>query len=635
MNTLVIARRELAEKRFVFLTAAGLLLVMPLLSLVHGATEWGSGAFIATVGGVAAIGYTLSLAILLGASVIGRDLSDKRLSFYFAKPVSASSIWFGKVLASLILMVACFLVLMAPVFLLALDAWRSSWNVNLGAMTALVALLSVALFVGSHVISTMARSRSARIVLDGILAFAACAIATLLVRRIYSHDAIDLAIGLAIGMAVATIVALLFSGAWQLERGRADRQRNHIELSKFVWTSVAIVLALGAAFVAWVTLATPRSLTGFRQAVQATNGPWLFVEGGASLRPGYRAKFLVDSNDGTWYRYRPAGQYRLRAAFTADGRHAAYFADAPRTASRLQLYTLDLEGKPEPVDTGITVSPRAGTLVLSDDGSRAAMVEDQTVRVVDLATKRTIGAARIPVANTHMFFVSNDLLRIYSTAYDGGGAAQRATLRIFEFDAVRHALRETTAAPLVAHTIRATVSADGTTMLLGMHEGADGGPSGGARLVLADARTGQPSITIPVARRVEIFGAGLLDGNRIAYVSREADGHGLLHVTGIANPIDLGPLQHGQVLGEPAPGKLVVAAVISGDDGPRRVSESLLVDLARGAVERRETNAGMSLGTFGAIDPRVARRIDPQFVFFRSDSLVRWNALTGETKRLF
>ncbi|HWS72846.1 MAG TPA: hypothetical protein VN605_12065 [Thermoanaerobaculia bacterium] len=633
MNTLVIARRELAEKRFVFFTAAALLLVMPLISLVQGATDWGPGAFIAAIGGIAAIGFTLSLAIMLGASVIGRDLADKRLSFYFAKPVSASSIWFGKVLASLILIAGCFLVLMAPVFLAATNAWNASWNVNLGGLIALMAGLSLALFLGSHVVSTMVRSRSPRIALDAFFAAVAIAIAILLVRKIYLSDALELSAGLGIGMGVATVIALLFSGAWQLERGRADRQRNHVELSKFVWTSIAIVLALGAAFVAWTTGATPQSLTGFRQAIQAKSGPWFFLEGDLPLRPGYRGKFLVNANDGTWYRYRPAGQYWLRAAFTADGRHAAYLGDNARSASRLQLYMLDLDGRSEPVDTGITAGPRAGALVLSDYGSRIAILEDSNIRVVDLATKRTVAAARLPLGTPRTFFVTNDLLRIYSTTYEGGGAKQRSTMRIFEFDAAHRSLRETTATPLVAHTILPTVSADGATMLLAMH---DGTPEGGGRLLLADARTGQAAMTIPIAHRADVFGAELLTGNRIAYVSREANDHALLHVTGSAAAIDLGVAQRGHVLGEVAPGKLAVALVTSGGDGPQRESAALLVDLARGVVERRDPNAGLLMGTFGSVDPRVVNgSAAAPFVVLQRESIVRWDPLTGEKKALF
>ena len=630
MNALVIARRELAEKRFVFFTAAGLLLVMPLVSVAQGATDWGRGAFIAMIGGIAAIGYTLSLAVLLGASTIGRDLSEKRLSFYFAKPISASSIWFGKVLASLILIAGCFLVLMAPVFLAATKAWNSSWNLDLGGMAIFMTLLSLALFFGSHVVSTMVRSRSPRIAIDAILAAATIAIAIVLVRKLYLSDAIELAGGLALGMIVATVIALFFAGAWQLERGRANLQRNHIELSKFVWTSMAIVLALGAAFVVWIVGATPRSLTGFRTATEAKSGSWMFLEGGASLRPGYRAKFLVNANDGRWYRDRPAGQYSLRAAFTSDGRHAAYLGDTARSASRLRLYTLDLDREPRPVDTGITTGMRAGALVLSDDGSRVALLEDGTVHVINLAAKRTVGAAKLPVGMTRMFFLTNDLLRIYATTYEVGGAKQRTSMRIFEFDTAHRSLRETSAAPFVAHTVLPEVSADGTTMLVGMHDGA----KEGGRLVLADARTGQAMTTIPVAHRAEVFGAELLDGNRIAYVSNEANGHGLLHVSGTAAPIDLGPLQQAHVIGEVAPGKVVVVAVISGGNSPSRVSESLLVDLARGVVERRDKSAGVPI-TGSAIDPRAPRLTDPQFALARRDGLVRWNALTGESKPLF
>ena len=42
-----------------------------------------------------ATGFTAGLATILGSSIIGKELSDGRLSFYFSKPVSAGSIWFG------------------------------------------------------------------------------------------------------------------------------------------------------------------------------------------------------------------------------------------------------------------------------------------------------------------------------------------------------------------------------------------------------------------------------------------------------------------------------------------------------------------------------------------------------------
>ncbi|MEE4272755.1 MAG: hypothetical protein V2I67_13865, partial [Thermoanaerobaculales bacterium] len=38
-------------------------------------------------------------ALLLGVSFIGRDLSEGRLGFYYAQPLSGPTIWFGKLAA--------------------------------------------------------------------------------------------------------------------------------------------------------------------------------------------------------------------------------------------------------------------------------------------------------------------------------------------------------------------------------------------------------------------------------------------------------------------------------------------------------------------------------------------------------
>lgn len=630
MNALVIARRELAEKKFVLFTAAA---ISPISLLIALLPSWGGikrADLIATCAGIAAIGFTLSLAVLLGASMIGRDLSEKRLSFYLAKPLSARAIWFGKVVAAAVLLLGCLGILMLPAYLAASDAWSSNWNVNLGSLTALVLVLALALLVVSHTASTMVRSRSPRIAVDAVLAVAAFALGAVLVRTIFRSDALGLSAAFAIGMVGSVVVALFFAGAWQLERGRADRRRNHIELSKFLWTSTAIVLALGAAFVAWVTGATPHSVRGFVETQPAMSGDWMFVESDAALRPGYRAKFLINANDGSWYRYRPAGRYQLRAAFTADGRHAAYLADTARSSSHLDLYTLTLDGKPEPVDTGLAIGTHSGGLVLSDDGSRLALIEDRNVRVIDLATKRTIGAARLQGDRLQMFFVTNDVLRLYVTEAGGSAAIQHWSMRIFELNTATHSLRETSAAPLVGHTILPLVAPDGATMLVRMHDAMPGS----GRLVFADARTGQVDATIPVARRADIYGAALIEGNRAVHISIEPNGHGLLHVSGDPRAIDLGNVGYTHILELVAPDKLLIASSAK-VDAPGSSMQSIVVDLARGVVERRDADRGLPLLTFAPADPRVSYAPRAHFIAMRGDRLVRWNALTGETKALF
>src|SRR5262249_8806821 len=96
-KAMVIARRELTEKRFVFLTAiafAALALIVPFLPGVH-PSERRNAIAMASI--MFSTGFTIGLAAILGSNLIGRELSEGRLSFYFAKPLSAASIWFGKV----------------------------------------------------------------------------------------------------------------------------------------------------------------------------------------------------------------------------------------------------------------------------------------------------------------------------------------------------------------------------------------------------------------------------------------------------------------------------------------------------------------------------------------------------------
>src|SRR5438876_792573 len=114
-HALVIARRELAEKRFVAVAATAFAVLPFLLATIPGIRgRGGAGDVIATAAGLMAIGFTAGLALVLGGTIIGRDLAENRLSFYFSRPVAASSIWFGKVAAALVLIVAVFAIIVVP-----------------------------------------------------------------------------------------------------------------------------------------------------------------------------------------------------------------------------------------------------------------------------------------------------------------------------------------------------------------------------------------------------------------------------------------------------------------------------------------------------------------------------------------
>jgi hypothetical protein len=101
--TVVIARRELAEKQFVLLAAIAFALLACLVPFVPGVHAGQKREAIVVVSTVLAVGFTLGLSTILGATIIGRDLSEGRLSFYFSRPIPAAAIWFGKLIAALVL----------------------------------------------------------------------------------------------------------------------------------------------------------------------------------------------------------------------------------------------------------------------------------------------------------------------------------------------------------------------------------------------------------------------------------------------------------------------------------------------------------------------------------------------------
>ena len=62
--------------------------------------------------------FPIALAIGLGASVIGEDLAERRLGFYFSRPLSGWAIWASKNLAAILITLGTGLVFVLPVALL-------------------------------------------------------------------------------------------------------------------------------------------------------------------------------------------------------------------------------------------------------------------------------------------------------------------------------------------------------------------------------------------------------------------------------------------------------------------------------------------------------------------------------------
>jgi ABC-type transport system involved in multi-copper enzyme maturation permease subunit len=228
-STLVIARRELVEKRFVFVAAiafAILSIIIPLVPGVHAGQR--SGALVVS-SMLLSIGFAIGLAAILGGSIIGRELSDGRLSFYFAKPVPAPAIWFGKLIAATVLVVVCFGIIVAPAVTVGVhNVLRAMETDSRDALTMIRVVLTAAavFFLITHVIGTFVRSRSPWIAFDFIAA-AICGWALwMMARPLLDGAAIELIKLLGKILSLYLGMVIVAAGAWQLSRGRTDRRRK-------------------------------------------------------------------------------------------------------------------------------------------------------------------------------------------------------------------------------------------------------------------------------------------------------------------------------------------------------------------------------------------------------------------------
>ena len=605
-NALAIAAREFEEKRFVAYAAVAFAILPFLLGIIPGVNGKSPSDTIAVSSLIFATGFAVALAVMTGASFVGRDLSDGRMSFYFSRPVASASIWFGKLTAGILMVVGCFGVIIAPAWLATGSSWKRFSTIDLGKMSVPILTTALALFLIAHVIGTFARSRSPWIAAD-FAAAVVCGVAIrFLVLPLATGEASLLIFLLSVWLSIAAVVAVVGGGAWQLERGRTDRRRNHLALSQFIWGTMAIALLIAGGYVAWVVSVKPGDLSagaGLR-VTRSTSGPFAVITGKSRGRGDYHAAFLMNTEDGSATRIDSLAEWAVR--YTRDGRSAV----VPRIEGNFADVLIYRRGSKAPVDTGLTVAP--GDFFVSDDGGRIATLSNPNIlSVYDVAQKRSLASVRLPQsAGVRAFFVSPDVLRLYLN--------NEQTMKIVELDVRSRVLRETgviEAKPFVlfypdpsaTHMLVRTARVDVVT--------------------LNDARTG--ALITTLASGTNIKAARFLRDGRIAIVDGPASAT-VLHI-----------LSAGGVLQRDVPLGPSNSTIVVGDDGIRVVlftdlsthRELIAADINRGVVERRE--AILWWVPSGVFDTRPP--IEPLRDVFYSDAkghIVSWNPATGAKRRI-
>jgi hypothetical protein len=550
--------------------------------------------------------FAMAVGVISGTSFIGRDLSDGRMSFYFSRPAGSLSIWFGKLTAGILMIVGTFAFIILPARVAAGDHWTRLVSASTTYSVLYILVIAIALFLIAHVISTFARSRSPLIIID-FAAAVICGVAIrLLVLPLFAGEAFHLLRGLGIALGIAAVIAIVGGGAWQLERGRTDRRRNHLALSQFLWATMAVALLIAAAFVAWVVSAKPSDLTGRIQASHSASGPFAVIAGNARGRSDYRAAFLLNSEDGSTWRVDSWAPWAVR--YTRDGRSAV----VPRrgaNAAEMLVYT---RGKAEPVATGLTMTE--GEYVVSDDGGRIATISQLSLlSVYDVATRRSLASVRLPDSKfARASFITPDVVRVYLTVPEG--------MKIAELDVRSRGLRETgvIASPKF---LLCYPDPSGAHMLVRQ--------SREDSLTLNDARTGAAIRTLTTGTHLKT--AHYLRDGRIAVVDGP-DSATVLHILAAdgtpQRDIPLGAKRATRIVGDDGTRLVLNDGEAASDRG---IFEA--VNITSGIVEHREpVRAWVSSGVFDTRPP-----IEPlREVFYVGDGgrIVSWNPATGAKRMI-
>lgn len=419
-----IARREIEERSFVFVAAIAIALT-PFVVLVVPHGSFGERkSSVVLLGFFLAVAFTWALSLILGATLVGRELSERRLSFYFTRPVSGSAIWFGKLFAAIALLVITFAIVNAIPLGLGGHEWQTMSTITRKWAAIDILAIGLILMLTAHVVSTWIRSKSPILALDFVALLVVIGVVILAAVPLFYAIALGPVTNVAALFLVALIVAAAGGGAWQLSRGRIDARRSHRELSAFVWSVLAIASVSALVYSRWVLAATPREISA-SWAMQ--KGSLVDLRG---LARGYDPEFVVNPANGAWVH--GSGMTAASGNVVAVATPTPRFTDIVRGALQgprdWTLAITRLDRQPHTLAT-LPLSGGIAALGVSSDGSRLAVVADGILTVYDTPSRHALASWKINDFSRSMTlqFVSPFVVRAFMS--------RGHELRVRDFDA--------------------------------------------------------------------------------------------------------------------------------------------------------------------------------------------------------
>lgn len=593
---LAILRRELAE-RWLIPVAAILLGLVPLAAPLLPVEGYRGPDLRAGTALALALIASYLLAVVLGGSVIARDLGERRLGFYFSRPIPGWSIWAGKLASALVLALGSGVLIGLPAMLLGdrLDPagyWGIgfSWRISLVANVALWAASVSLLILLANAVAVMIRSRSPWLLLD--LAAAAAVISVLWVQqsRLAAAGAYGASAWALTALLAALALALLAASAVQVVRARTDLRRGHRLLSLTLWTLLGLAVLMVSVYGRWVLAAGPEDLESFQFALPAPAGTWVAAAGPVERRAGFEPVFLFDTRSLRYFRISSAyWVYGDRGwpVFSKDGRHAAWLESEGPRALPLFVRSLDLE-RPgaRPVQVPIVFaesSPRA--FALSPDGRWLAAVHRGRILVMDMATGRVRASVPVPpveaggveeLLGDWLRFLPSGTLRFCRVQPAAEGETRRE-IRVMDIDPGTGRVLRTLVQPATDESVW-DASPSGDRILLHHREY----PPKPSDFQVLDLTTGESVLRFSLPSATS--SAEFLDEDRLL-TSQRSGGKGvvrLLDLHGTELRRFEFPADRLRVAAQPSPGFLIVSTVPPGLGNDWRSRRSLLLDLDRG-----------------------------------------------------
>lgn len=593
---------EIRERR-AMIAAAAIASLLPLLApllpstgsnppeVIREAVMW------VVLGGLAPL-----FALLLGIGFIGRDLSEGRLGFFFAQPVSEPVIWFGRLTAVIVLLWAVELVIMAPTVVLSPDPVQFFYLANVldpfvpkWVVPTLSWVLSVMVVLLAHVVGIIWRARTVWIVLDFLALLFVIAVAWMSLRPFLPALAAGVSgIGIA-WLAGWLLVGLVAAGAVQLSSGRVDLGRGHRAMSITLWTVIGGAVVILAVWSHWIRSAEPQDLDGV-STILVGSGEWVGISGWSSGRFDYLPQFLVNIEDGRWIPISGVRTwYGPYVRFSPDGRRAFWLATEDGDEKRLWFADL-AASEVLPKRTEIVTRNDRNAFRASSNGRRVAFISDQTVTAYDVDQEKLIMVARFdePFSPYRLRFDSANELSVMASSSWKRGEGNRN--KFFTIDLTRRKIIEgyEVESAWSWWDERWTIREDRK------FERIDEGEW--SRLVLVDTETGEQIADLGTMKSWDE--ARTVSGERIVRFS-ENDGQRLLRVFDfdgrLVNEYPVGRSKHMYEGGEPRPGLLMIGHYnYFMTEGARGVDYlSSVVDLDTGEVVRIFTDQTPVLGTWG------------------------------------